>query len=356
MLAINGKIFVQPLSGLGRCAFELTKRFIAMGIPLKVIIPKRPLDAAYQELLPYIQMDSVSMNIFVWQFIRLPRILNTHQFEALWSPANVGPIKTNISHYLTLHDLLFLHDPKWFPGISRFIHRFVTPLICANAEKIICSCATVASEIQTVYPTLADKISYVYLGADHSKVRMSEAHEFSKSHIPYFVMLGNIELRKNFLGVKAAWQLAKHQLPKKAKLKLIGVKKRREDFDIELADDSIELMGRLSDEMTEALIKNATGLLYPSFYEGFGFPILEAMKLGCPVITSNFGAMAEIAGNAALLVDPASTQSIVDGIVRLTSSKAMYNDLKQRGLKRAEDFKWADTANSYIRSLNLSRH
>jgi glycosyltransferase involved in cell wall biosynthesis len=352
MLAINGKIFTQPMSGLGRFAFEVIKQFIEHNLVFDILTPDKPLFPVYMELSPYIKRDTLAIEPLIWEITRLSYLASPKRYTALWSPANIGPLFPRVSHYLTLHDLTFLHLPEWMNPLSRFLYRFLIPKVCVKAEAIFCDTEFIKNEIASVYPFAMNKKIYrIYPGCDHINSDNAQIVTNIIKKESHFIFYGNIEKRKNVGNIVQAWLQAKSSLKDKATLFIVGSKKKREKYFPEFKDESIRVLNNIDDKGLIALLKQARGLIFPSLYEGFGFPIVEAMRCGCPVITSNLGSMAELATDAALLVDPYSVDDIAAAIVQLASSSHLYDSLKEQGCRREKLFRWNNTANFYKKIL-----
>lgn len=356
MLAINGKIFTQKMTGLGRFSYEIIKSLIEKEIPFQIMTPNLPISTEYLDLQEYIVRDTVSLHPFLWEIFRLPSLLNKKIHNALWSPANIGPIHASVPHFLTLHDLAFLNS-GWINNLSYVLYNFFIPKAMSNADKIVCVSDFIRQEIIEKYTHISpSKVLWIHSGCDHLKDDTILAEIGTDSLLPnssYFVMLGNIESRKNFDRIVDAWEISKSQLKFEVKLFIVGTKKRRENFNVDIAseDSSISITGRISDQEVVNLLKSARGLIFPSLYEGFGFPILEAMKCGCPVITSNIGAMKEIAGDAAICVDPYSTECISSAIKMLALDDDTYLRLKNDGIERSKLFTWEKSTKFYIENV-----
>jgi glycosyltransferase involved in cell wall biosynthesis len=351
MIAINGKIFTQKMTGLGRFSYEIVKSLIQKGILFQIITPNLPVSIEYIDLQEYIIKDVSFLHPFLWETLRLPFLLDKRKYSALWSPANIGPIFTPIPHFLTIHDLSF-SNPHWINKFSYLLYNFFIPNSMKNASKIICVSDFTHQEIKKKYPSvLPEKICWTHSGCNSLNFTIANPLNILPSKEMYFVVLGNIEARKNIYRIIEAWKIYKTQQKSPVKLFIIGSKKKRENFDVDIQDDTINITGYINDEEVVNLLKSARGLIFPSLYEGFGFPILEAMQHGCPVITSNIGAMKEIAGDAAILVDPFSIESISNAIKLLASNDSIYFDFQNKGIDRAKIFRWEKTTSFYINHI-----
>ena len=352
MIAVNGKIFTQRMSGLGRFAFEVIKRMILVNLELTIFTPNKPLHSDYQILSKYVVRDDSLFPPFLWEIFRLASLARPDKYTALWSPANIGPINPKISHYLTLHDLTFIHDRAWMNFTSRLIYKNLIPLICKRAIAVISDCNFIRHEIIGYMPYKRPEDIYMsYLGSDHVSLKKIA---FNRFELPeqHFVFLGNIDRRKNLNNIIKAWSLACTKTDSSIKLFIVGEVKTREKYSLDLNHDSIQVLSKVSDDELFYLLSKSRGLIFPSFYEGFGFPILEAMRCGCPVITSNLGAMEEIAGQSALLVNPCSVENIAGAIIELSNSDSLHTELIEKGYKRQMEFTWDKTASYYINLLS----
>ncbi|WP_173201936.1 glycosyltransferase family 1 protein [Geobacter sp. SVR] len=337
------------MSGLGRFAFEVTRRLLDAGTHMVIYTPNKPLHDDYQSLANWIHRDSFGMHPFLWELFRLPVLLGKSGCSLLWSPANIGPIFPGVPHYLTLHDLTFIHDATWMDRLPRLLYRTLIPLICKGTEYLISPTEVIRQEVLAHLPEKpAGHVLMCHQGGDHVPLRDSSPPEQPLDSEKYFVFLGNIDRRKNLARIVDAWALARKKVDQPLKLYIIGAVKFKGNYSIDVEDASIEIRSNLDDAAVFALLSQARGLLFPSLYEGFGFPMLEAMRSGCPVITSNIGAMAEVAGSAALLVDPHSAQEIATAIVDLCRSDELHGKLVGMGFERQKTFTWDRTAHYYL--------
>jgi glycosyltransferase involved in cell wall biosynthesis len=205
----------------------------------------------------------------------------------------------------------------------------------------------------------AEKVSVVYPGVDTLRFRpladRSIAHEirvrYGIGEHPYFLYVGNIEPRKNLSVVISAYaeMLKSKELKSKPRLVIAGA-------DSGLCNDvfalpvrlglsqSVSFIGPVSDEELPLLYAGASVFLFPSLHEGFGLPVLEAMACGTPVVTSNVTSLPEIAGGAAVVIDPANTQELIAAMMRVLTNEALAEELRQKGLARAGRFTWDETA------------
>ncbi|MGK5094024.1 glycosyltransferase family 1 protein [Deltaproteobacteria bacterium TL4] len=347
MLAINGKVFTQNSTGVGRFAFEVIRSLDFERTPFEILTPNLPIHKEYKELEPFVWRDESAMNPFLWQFIRLPCLLRGKKYSCLWSPANIGPIFSPVPHYLTLHDFTFFHDKNWMPFLPRYFYQVLIPQICKRAEMIFFDCETIHEEYFALNVSNNRNTSWIYLGSDHIPLLEGFSESLAIPQKKYFVVLGNIEKRKNFSRLIRAWEQLAQAPQFDYQLYVIGEKKKRDKRVEDDVHPSIVFLGYVADQEMNHLLAEARGLLFPSLYEGFGFPIVEAFRRGCPVITSNYGTMSEIGGNAAIQVDPNSEREIKDAITRLMGNEALYLELRKKSLDRQRIFAWDNTVRFY---------
>lgn len=245
MIAINGKIFTQRMSGLGRFAFEVLKQMIEADIELTIFTPNKLLHSDYEILSKFVIRDSSSLPPFLWEIFRLGKLVRPSQFSVLWSPANIGPLNPLVPHFITLHDLTFTHDPKWMNFKGRIIYKTLIPAICKKAKIVIADCDFVRQELIDFMPFKhPEQIYMTYLGCDHVVLKPDE---LPKIDLPekYFMFLGNIDKRKNLDNIIEAWKLACSRSNVPIKLLIVGASKSRERYQLDLNDESIEMLTSL---------------------------------------------------------------------------------------------------------------
>jgi len=225
------------------------------------------------------------------------------------------------------------------------LERFFLGLALNCARKILVISQAVAKEAYERYPALANKLLVSPLAP------ALPSQEQSRKGLPahFFLFVGTLEPRKNLLRLLLAYRLLKSRRRNAPALVLagsLGWKDRsfREQLERYPFRRDVHVLGYVSDSQKFFLYRKAEALLYPSLYEGFGLPIVEAFASGCPVITSDRGAMGEVAGRAALLVDPENAEDIAEAMEQICSSHSLASRLREAGKKRAAHFSWQETA------------
>ena len=245
---------------------------------------------------------------------------------------------------LTIHDLSPWRDRAWHTGADRVRRRTPWLIRLRRAKLILTVSQAVRREIVTHFGIPDEQVRAIPLAAseDFRPVRNCQPER------PYFLFVGTLEPRKNLPALIEAWRETKNDTG--ADLLIAG--RTREDF-VHIppaqASEGLRYLGEVSDADLPRLYSGALAFVYPTLYEGFGLPVLEAMQCGCPVITSRDPAVSEITGggdgsNAAAAIHASSVREIAEGMRAIATDKAMRCELRERGLARASRFSWANTA------------
>jgi glycosyltransferase involved in cell wall biosynthesis len=249
------------------------------------------------------------------------------------------------------------------------MEKRLMPEAIALADLVMVDSQSTASGIAEVFPQFADKVRVVHLGVtildNSSEPVLSELNIIK----PYFLFVGTIEPRKNLEYLLEAFALIPKSYRRQFSLVISGgkgwggveIEKLIRAYEL---NDSVNLLGYVTDQQLAILYSNARFLAMPSLYEGFGLPLLEAMQYGTPVLTSHSGSMSEVAADGGVLIDPYSVESISAGIQRMLVEDDLIKDLSIKALRRAQDFSWdkcaAETMTVFeealaLRDIRLSR-
>ncbi len=259
---------------------------------------------------------------------------------------------------LTVHDLSFVRVPEAAsPDLKRYLDR-VVPHSIQKATHIIADSEATKQDICEVYSTPPHKITVLLSGIEERFFEKSTSpHPLTAlglSNVPYFLCIGTVQPRKNYSRVIRALAMI-HKEGFDAHVIIVGGKGWLEDEMYTTLDETkmrpyVHLVGFIEDEKIPSFYQHATGVVFPSLYEGFGFPILEGMASGVPVITANVSSMPEVAGDATLLVDPYLVDEIAYSMQRLLTETELRQTLIEKGLERSKLFSW-DTAAKKLKNI-----
>lgn len=268
--------------------------------------------------------------------------------DVLHLPAAVGPVRGRLPTVVTIHDLSVLHGPQDFRPWFRNYARVVIPRLARRAARVITVSETTRRDVMEHLGLPEERVVAVPNGVDGSWRQATSRRDDLPPR--YVLSVGTLEPRKNLVRLFEA-------------VRLLGERPATRDIVLIhaggygwLADDivraahspalrgRVRLLGYVTQEDITSLYGQARLLAYPSLFEGFGLPVLEAMACGCPVVTSDRSSLPEVAGDAAILVDPESVDAIAEGIRRVWEDDALAADFRARGLERARLFSWERTA------------
>ena len=291
-----------------------------------------------------------------------PKLDRLVEFDVLFAPNFIPPPSRGRKPVVvTVHDVAFRRFPetaghlgsRWHAGFRRAIE---------TAARILVPSSSTREDLGELYGVDPARVDVVPLGAeltrpDHETIeRTLERHGIDG---PYVLFLGGIERRKNLPALLRAYAL----LPADARPALVvaggtvardtdAARRFREALDVLPPGARVIRTGYVSDEEKAALLSGAEALIYPSLYEGFGFPVLEAMAVGTPVVTSNSGALPEVAGDDAVLVDPSEPEAIARGLAEVLGDETLRARLREAGPVRAASYTWERTAGGTADALH----
>lgn len=269
---------------------------------------------------------------------------------------------------ITVYDVSFALYPEYATSVSKSYYQAVkrclqwTDLIITISEsskRDIIDCFKVAEERVWVTP-LASRYpvgSNTFDSIDQSRSHLRNLHKQSNSNIdfdkPYILFVGTLEPRKNIVTIIEAFNQLKSRYKIEHQLLLVGRKGWLYEpilaaIQQSPSQDCIHHLDYVAESFMRALYENAAMFVYPSYYEGFGLPVLESMSLGCPVVSSNTSSIPEVAGDAAVLVSPDDIDSLADALYRLIETPSLRQHYIQAGYRQAKKFSWKKTAQSTI--------
>ena len=348
-VGLNGRVLAKPNpGGVGRYTRRLLAELTADNTDRYGCSPVAVGGEAVSDLPEGVKAEEVvpthsGLRAHLWEQVTLPYTLAEKDYDVFHTPAGNPPILSGTPLVTTIHDISPITHPEWFTKSYAALYRILTPLAIRASDRITTVSKFARDEIVDRYPAAAGKTTVIYNGvesrdpADGKPVESLESGKF-------LLFVGSVNPRKNLSGLLHAYHRYRSKTSNPYPLVLVGP-----DNDVFTstdlpAVDGVQRLGFVSEPQLTWLYDAAAAFVFPSLYEGFGLPILEAMSVGTPVVTSDCGAMAEVAGNAAHLVDPTDPTAIADGIGNVLEDTEYQRTLGQRGRDRASEFTWSQTA------------
>jgi glycosyltransferase involved in cell wall biosynthesis len=299
----------------------------------------REIVAALREARPAAQVDFVEQPAvrFFGRHLLLPRRVRALQPDVFFAPAGHLPLLAcGAPEVVTVHDLAIYRHPEWFPAGQPLATKIVVPRSLRRARRLIAVSANTARDTSELFGVEPERITVVHHG-------VSPRFEPAGGKRDYVLFVGTIEPRKNLETLLAAWAGVRTDLP----LAIAGgwgwreaeIRRR-----IESLGSRVRLLGPIAPEALPELYAGAVCLAHPAWYEGFGMTVLEAMASGAPVVCANTSSLPEVAGDAALLLDPGDVEAWRETLQRVVDDDGLREDLSRRGLERAASFTWARAA------------
>ena len=297
--------------------------------------------------------------LFWWWYHRaIPKAYKRHNADLFFSPDAFTALSHKVSKtLLTVHDLAYLHYPDQISRSNLWYYQTYMPMYLKRADRIIAVSESTKQDIITQFPHLASKVETIYNGARliFSPLSRAEQDKIRQSYTngkPFFISIGALHPRKNIARLIKAFTQFKSSSGSDVKLLIIGRKAwktnhiREAKVASRVAADII-FLDYIQDDLLTKLLASSRALIYISLFEGFGLPIVDAMRSGVPVITSNRSSMKEIGGSAVKLVDPENIENIALAMHAIETDLSLVKKLISQGFERAQDFSWDQSVASH---------
>jgi glycosyltransferase involved in cell wall biosynthesis len=346
---INGRFLTQPATGVQRYALELLRAW-------DVMLEHGEIDPTYYKLIcvtphlrklveefshiPIQQVGYLHGNL--WEQIELP--WHTRG-EFLFNPCNIGPI-FKLNQAVTIHDASVFTVPQSYSFFFKMKYRVIQSILAQTTKVVFTVSEHSKMELQKYCRVPLNKLFVIYEGCDHINRFQSDSSILRLNNIgdkPFILAVGSDAIHKNFsileevsailgsgLDVIIAGGEFTSWFKAAANNTKVGIKR----------------LGYINDGELKALYQNAAVFIFPSIYEGFGLPPLEAMTCGCPVICSQIPSLVEICGEAAIYFNPCHPGDLAEKIIRIINDKSLQEQLRRYGILQTSKFTWARTANS----------
>lgn len=367
-IGIEGqRLFRQKKHGMDIVALELIRRLPELDPDNEyVIFVKKDVDVNCISESDNLKIKVLPATSYpVWEQLVLPRAASDEKCDILHCTSNTAPVFSNIPLITTIHDIIYLEKvailSKGGTNYQRFgnmYRRFVVPPVAKKSMRVVTVSEFEKKNIQEVLQ-LGDKLRVIYNGVGEHFKKNTDQNLLNSAkatyHLPdrFVFFLGNTDPKKNTGNVLKAFALYKQKhdddlylvMPDYDESALQELLMQTVKPDIR---SHIVMTGYVPNDELPTILNQSKIVLYPSLRESFGIPILEGMACGVPVISSNSSSMPEIAGDAAILIEPTDPLAIVQAIERILSNPVLTAEMSAKGILRSKDFSWNKMALAYI--------
>ncbi len=341
---VNGRFLTRPMTGVERYAYMVCKTMRQQGMEFTVVCPKAPVQSCY-DVSDLTIVFYGHGNSHLWEQFVLPFFFLNKRKYVFFSFTGLGSILVR-HQVMTIHDLSFLENPRWFSRGYYWWYKVMTPLAARTSEHILTVSEFSKHEILRFYPFLRSQGITVAYGAPDKIFRRQESDGDSASE-PFALVVSSLDPRKNFSRLIEAFNEIRG-----CKLYIVGAHNRvfTQAGDTERQGSNLCFLGRVSDDELVRLYNQTVCFVFPSLYEGFGLPPIEAMNCGCPVLVSDIPVLREVCADAALYFDPHDSKKICHSIQYfLDNRKSLGPTLQARGYENVKRFSWEQTAGVIVR-------
>ena len=361
-IGINGRFLLTKKTGVQRAAYNLVKALFEMDNENQYFLFTSKDQINNKEWAkPNVTVVGSDIRYgenfknHFWEQIVLPRLAKQYDIDILHSIANIAPLFYKGDSIVHIHDLCFVVNPQWYSYSFRTLYNWIVPRLARKATKVVTNSNNSKNDLLQFCRINADKVELIYWAVDQTFEKTPETEIEAPVEGEYILYVGSLEPRKNISMLIRSYETMRNNNPSLSpKLVLIGgdnplfadVK-----LQIKRYSEDIVFKGYVSDSLLKSYYKHALVVAYPSLYEGFGLPPLEAMASGAPVMTSNTSSLPEVVGNAALLVNPNDQEQIARVLERVVKDVDLRRDMRARGAEQVKKFNWAKGCKEHCRYL-----
>ncbi len=367
-IAVNTRLLLKnKLEGIGWFSVESLKR-MAQNHPehefIFIFDRKYHSDFIFSSNVKPVVAAPPTRHPFLWWFwfeMVIPRILKKYKADIFISPDGFLSLRSDVPALPVIHDINFEHYPEQLPQLVRKYYQYYFPKWAKKAMRIGTVSEFSKQDIVKTYGINPEKIDVYYNGSNEfyqpaSEGKKQSVRDFYTKGKPYFIFVGALNPRKNVAGLLRSFDAFKISDNRDFKLVIVGdamhsTQAIKDTLALMKHKNDVIFTGRLDIQELSGLMASAFALCFVPFFEGFGIPIVEAMYSDIPVICSNRSSMPEVAGDAALLVNPESDDAIVSAMKKLVEDENLYADLVAKGRVQRQKFSWDKTAKNFWKSI-----
>lgn len=360
-IGINGRFLIAKQTGVQRAAYNLLKTLVELDRENEYYIftgDSQRSNPDWQQpnvkVVPSVLKEGENFKNHWWEQYTLPKLAKEYNIDILHSPANMAPLFYRGHSIVHIHDLCFVVNPQWYSYLFRTFYNFLIPRLARKATRVITNSNNSRNDLFQFCKVASEKVHLIYWAVDTTFTR-PPPEDHAKIDCPeegYILYVGSLEPRKNIrLLVEAYEQLRNDNPDLKTKLILIGGESplfAGVRLKIKHYKEDVIFKGFVDDSSLREYYRRATVVAYPSLYEGFGLPPLEAMACGVPVVTSNTSSIPEVVGDAALMVSPYDVEQLASTLTEVLKNGSLRQTLSKRGLEQVRKFNWYRVARNIL--------
>lgn len=334
--------------GTTRLAIELCRELRKTTLDLVFVAPK---DILQKEIAKEFNVKHIGIfSRILWEQIDLPIYMISKKKALLINFTNSAPIFYNYN-IVALLDIIPLINPAWASKKVYLMSRFLVPVIAKRSLRIFTISEYSKKDIVTKLNIKPEKIDVIYCGVRPLNTIKNTGQKVESIKGKYILAVSSLEPRKNFINVVKAFNLLKD---KSIFLVLVGpnFQFHIKELMVHIDKERTIIKGYVDDSELTELYKNAVAFVYPSLYEGFGLPPIEAMQYGCPVVTSNLTSIPEICGDAVLYVDPYSPEDIAEKMSSLINNNQMRLNFILKGHEKVKEYTWEKSKDLFLECID----
>jgi glycosyltransferase involved in cell wall biosynthesis len=366
-IGLNAQILTDGRTGVTRFAKNVIRLLPEIGTEHEFIIFGNPHDVVTLQnnviLVPTSVMINSSVKRIIWEQTILPYLIKHLNIDLMYYPDHTSPVyKIKPKVIITIHDVSTFAVPDTVGTARRLYKQAVMKRSVQLCDAILTVSETTKREMIKYLPNSAHKTSVVLNGLEKSFSEIQDILILSSIKTkyqlttPFILYVGTIEARKNIVRIVRAFANGRKHHQWKQRLVLVGTPGYGFDeiertIEKEGVKDLVTITGYVDDNDLPCIYSLADALIYPSLYEGFGFPPLEAMKCGCPVVASNATSLPEVIGDAGVFVNPYSENEICNALHRVITDKKLHEELVRKGKVRIQQFTWERTVEGILKVM-----